>query len=147
MIGVFDGMGAIGRRGGHLYDVGRLARLGRYLERRSVTLKVGDGNLPPNKAGGFLAKPDGTAELILRGNPTDYEVWHELGHYIQWRKLGPDEYPKLPRHTVDDPIQDVPEQFVFDLLENSRERRWRRLTEAEREHAIWYVQEKKGGLR
>lgn len=85
--------------------------------------------------------------MLLRSDPTEYEVWHELGHYIQWRKLGADEYLKLVRHTIDDPVQDVPEQFVFDFLENSKDRRWYRLTEAEREHAIWYIQEKKGGIR
>ena len=145
-----------GRLGGQLYDSGKLGRLGRYLDRRKVTLRVGDEFLPPDKGGGFWARPDGSAELLLRSNPTEYEVWHELGHYRQWQQIGPDKklYLELPRWSRAKPIQDVPEQFVFDLLENSKERRWCRFTPEQQQHAIDYllgVPERgilgKGGIR
>ena len=65
---------------------------------------------------------------------------------LQWKNIGPKEYRGLPRWSPGNPIQDVPEQFVFDLLENSKDRRWYRLNFDEQQHAIDYV-ERRGGLR
>lgn len=42
-----------GRRGGDLYDTGKLAKLEDYLSRRGVTLKVGDEFVPHGMPGGF----------------------------------------------------------------------------------------------
>jgi len=67
------------RLGGKLYGEKDLGLLGKYLEKRGATLKVGDEHLPPNKGGAF----DGsTGTLYLRSNSTQYEVWHELSHYL-----------------------------------------------------------------
>ncbi len=96
------------------------------------------------KAGGFLAKENGSAELILRSNPTKYEVWHELGHYRQWSDFGSGAYRGLPRWSRANPIQDIPEQHVFDLLENSRH--WQLLNDAQRQHAVDYIYSR-GGIR
>ncbi|TQK74530.1 zincin-like metallopeptidase toxin 4 of polymorphic toxin system [Brevibacillus sp. AG162] len=105
------------RFGGKLYSEKDLKLLGKYLEKRGVTLKVGDEFLPPNKGGAFNAN-DG--ELYLRSNPTQYEVWHELSHYIQYRNIGKEAYLKLPRTQGRVPYNDLtqfnaPEQFVFDI--------------------------------
>ena len=135
-----------GALGGTAYSSEKLKSLGEYLGRRGVSLKVGDQFLPPGTSGGFVAKADGTAELILPSNPTQYQVWHELGHYVQWKDLGSDAYRALPRWSPSNPVQDIPEQFVFDLLENSKGRRWDQLTFEEQQHAIEYVL-KKGGIR
>ena len=85
-----------------------------------MTLEVGSASLEPGKAGAFRAAPDGTARLLLKADPTSELVWHELGHFIQWRRLGSDAYRALPRSTS----FNAPEQFVFDLLEQPT--RWYR---------------------
>ena len=129
------------RVAGVLYGEQRLAKLSRYLEKRGVILKVGDEFLDADKVGG-LAYGRCPAELLLRSNPTKYEVWHELGHYIQRQRIGPEAYANLPRYP-----QNVPEQFVFDLLENYQ-RRWSLLNFEEQQHAIRYVQSLSvGGIR
>ncbi|MGK5510481.1 zincin-like metallopeptidase toxin domain-containing protein [Brevibacillus formosus] len=135
------------RFGGKLYSEKDLKLLGKYLEKRGVTLKVGDEFLPPNKGGAFNAN-DG--ELYLRSNPTQYEVWHELSHYIQYRNIGKEAYLKLPRTQGRVPYNDLtqfnaPEQFVFDMLSNSS-KRWNMLNEREKQHAIDYILDY-GGIR
>jgi len=127
-----------GRLGGELYDTDKLRQLDKYLARRGVTLKVGDQFVPAGRAGAFSR--DGST-LVLLSNPTKYEVWHELGHYVQFRKLGREAYEGLPR-SLD---FNAPEQFVFDLLENS-EKRWNSLNFDEQQHATEYI-ERIGGFR
>jgi len=124
--------------GGKLYDPNKLEQLGRYLERRGVTLKVGDEHLPPGLSGAFAR--DGS-ELILRSNPTEYVVWHELSHFRQYQQVGQESYMALPRSLE----YNAPEQFVFDALENSP-KRWNALTFEEQQHAIGYIQ-RVGGMR
>lgn len=140
-----DFLDGMGRRGGQLYDPNKLAQLEGYLGRRGVTLKVGDEFVPAGKEGGFGASPDGMATLLLRNNPTQYEVWHELGHFRQWRQLGAAEYLGLQRWSRAIPVQDIPEQFVFDFLENAP-KRWNALTFEQQQHAIRYIKGK-GGIR
>ncbi|OSZ63596.1 hypothetical protein CAP40_17880 [Sphingomonas sp. IBVSS2] len=123
-----------GRLGGVLYDTTKLGRLEGYLGRRGVTLQVGDEFLPLGKAGGFDAV---NGRLALKSNPTEYEVWHELNHYIQYRKLGPEAYSAQGRIAK--------EQYVFDALENSP-KRWGALTPEQRTHAVDYIYAV-GGIR
>uniref|UniRef100_UPI001F451BD3 RHS repeat-associated core domain-containing protein n=1 Tax=Paenibacillus wulumuqiensis TaxID=1567107 RepID=UPI001F451BD3 len=134
------------RLGGKLYKQKDLEMLAKYLERRGVTLKVGDEYLPLNKGGAF----DGsTATLYLRSNPTEYEVWHELSHYIQYQAIGKEAYNQLPRTRGIIPMNDLsqfnaPEQFVYDMLSNSK--RWNKINEEEQKHANWYI-DNFGGIR
>jgi hypothetical protein len=122
-----DFVAGAGRIEGAPYGATRLAQLEAYLSRRGITLKVGDDFLDPTKVGGFDA---GSGQMLLRSNPTRYEVWHELSHYRQYQRLGRDAY--LAQSRV------AKEQFVFDLLENSA-KRWRSLSFEEQQHAIWYI--------
>ena len=125
-----------GRLGGELYDASKLAQPENYLSKRGVTLRVGDEFLPAGKAGGFNAAEE---TLSLRNNPTQYEVWHELSHYRQFKQLGPGAYMNQTRT--------LKEQFVFDLLENSP-RRWNNLNFEQQQHAIEYSQSQAvGGFR
>jgi hypothetical protein len=126
-----------GRLGGELYDTNKLSQLNGYLNRRGVELRVGDDYLPLGKGGGFDAEQ---GILYLRDNPTNYEVWHELSHFRQYQNIGKDAYLNLPRGEFN-----APEQFVFDMLENSP-KRWNALNFEERQHAIWYIYSK-GGFR
>lgn len=119
---------------GKLYGESRLEVLRKHLARRGVQLDVGDEFLRPNTAGGFSVHANGSARMILPSNPTDYVVTHELAHYVHWRKLGTEAYLNLPREKM----WNAAEQFVFDQLENPM--RWSRLSPAEREHAIWYIE-------
>ena len=94
----------------------------------------GDDIFPSHVAGGF----DGPArEIILRSNPTKMEVWHELSHFRQFQKLGPEAYIQQSRT--------MKEQFVFDLLENSP-RRWGSFTPEQRSSAVDYIYSV-GGIR
>jgi hypothetical protein len=129
-----------GEIGGRLYGAERLATLKRYLGRRGVSLEVGSPDLPYGKAGVFMSNADGSARLLLKAQPTNQLVWHELSHFIQWRRLGSDAYRALPRSTS----FNAPEQFVFDMLE--RPTRWYRLTEEYRIHSAEYIEEV-GGFR
>ncbi len=131
-----------GSLGGQLYPAAKLEQLGSYLAKRGVALKVGDEFLPPDARGVFAVYNSGGAELVLGSNPTAYEVWHELSHYIQYRRIGEEAYTALSRSRE---LGNVPEQFVFDMLENSP-KRWSALTYEEQQHAIAYI-ERVGGFR
>ncbi|MGX1826665.1 zincin-like metallopeptidase toxin domain-containing protein [Paenibacillus taichungensis] len=136
-----------GRLGGKLYSEKDLNLLGNYLDKRGVNLKVGDEFLPPGKGGGFNYN---TGELILKSNPTQYEVWHELSHYVQYKQIGKEAYSNLPRTSGPVPMNDLskfnaPEQFVYDMLSNSP-KKWNSLNEAEQLHANWYITQY-GGVR
>jgi hypothetical protein len=135
-----------GELGGRSYGAERLDALGRYLDRRGVRLEVGSPDLPFGKAGAFESSPDGTARLLLKADPTNQLVWHELGHFIQWRKVGPEAYLKLPRGPLHGDTFNAPEQFVFDLL--NQPSRWDRLTPEYQQHLIDYIEDPKtGGFR
>ncbi|MEK4245261.1 zincin-like metallopeptidase toxin domain-containing protein [Psychrobacillus sp. FSL K6-2684] len=145
--GKIDYVEDTGRLGGKYYSEKDLKLLGNYLGKRGVTLKVGDEFLPPGKGGGFNYN---TGELVLKSNPTQYEVWHELSHYIQYKQIGKEAYSKLPRTSGSVPITDLtrfnaPEQFVYDMLSNNP-KRWNYLNEAEQLHANWYITQY-GGIR
>ncbi len=135
---VTDFVGDVGRLDGTLYSPKKLGQLESYLGKRGVELRVGDKFVPPGKAGGFDSQ---NGVLFLRDNPTNYEVWHELSHFRQYQQIGRDAYLKLPRTTD----FNAPEQFVFDMLENSP-KRWNALNFDEQQHAIRYI-ENVGGLR
>ena len=94
----------------------------------------------PGKAGTFVTYPDGRARLLLKADPTNQLVWHELGHFVQWRRIGSEAYRALTRSTS----FNAPEQFVFDLLE--RPDRWRRLTPQFPIDSAEYIEEV-GGFR
>jgi RHS repeat-associated protein len=123
-----------GRLGGILYGERRLAKLKNYLDRQGVDLFVGDEYVPRNKGGAFRVPldPGQRPAMILRSNPTQYEVWHELSHYIHYQRIGREAFINLPRSAE----RNAAEQFVFDMLENNERRWWGRLNEAERQHAI-----------
>ncbi len=123
------------RLGGKLYNPAKLDTLSSYLNKRGFKLRLdGDDVLPPNVAAGF----DGVKkEIILRRNATELEVFHELSHLRQYQQIGPDAYNALSRIEK--------EQFVFDLLENSK-KRWYGFSEAERLSAIDYIL-RIGGIR
>ncbi|EAC7253710.1 hypothetical protein AF087_04125, partial [Listeria monocytogenes] len=97
-----------------------------------------------NKGGAFNAE---TGTIILKDNPTRYEVLHEVSHYIQYKNIGKGAYKTLPRagKTFDTKQFNAPEQFVYDMLSNNT-RRWKSFTEAERMHANWYINNF-GGIR
>lgn len=109
------------------FDFCAVKVLGRYLEKRGITLKVGDRFVPEGAGGAFDSFE---RQMLLRENPTRYEVTHELSHYIQYRNLGPSAYQALSRRAK--------EQFVFDMLERSPAR-WGKLIYAEQQEAIDYI--------
>ncbi len=131
-----DAMAETGRVSGKLYGQSRLATLQSYLDKRGVDLMVGDEFLEKGQAAGFKIFTPGSGirpQLLLGSSPTEYEVTHELAHYVHYSKIGPEAYWELPRATR----WDVPEQAVFDMLEHPA--RWQRLNPEEQAHAIRYI--------
>jgi hypothetical protein len=107
--------------------------LKRDLASRGIELRLGPAHLQEGQAAGF----DGPHRFMVFGdNPTQYDVAHEMAHLQQWEQLGPEAYDNLTR------VQK--EQFVFDALSNSPQ--WELFTDAERAHAVWYI-EWVGGIR
>ncbi len=96
--------------GDAMYGAERLAKLGRYLERRGFSLRLDDARLPAEKGGGFIAK---SREILLRSDASKSQVWHELSHYLDFKRLGPNAYGRLSY-----PLGR--EQNVYDLLRRSR---------------------------
>lgn len=78
-----------GRLDGTLYSSKDLVLLENYLKKRGIELKIGDKYLPANKGGAFNAE---TGTIILKDNPTRYEVLHEVSHYIQYKNIGKGAY-------------------------------------------------------
>ncbi len=119
------------RLGGRLYGEGQLVKLESYLGRRNVTLvRDADEFLAAQGANGlFRANANGTGALYLRSNPTQYEVWHELQHFRDFRNTGFDAYKALQRVGR--------EQSVYDVLSGAR--RWPMLNAAEQDHAFRYI--------
>jgi hypothetical protein len=76
----------------------------------------------------FRVYKDGSATLFLRSNPTHYEIMHELMHREQFQRIGAILFSKLSRLER--------EQYVYDAL---RKKCWKRLTQAEQQHAMAYI--------
>lgn len=66
--------------GGALYPPERLQRLVGYLERRNVSVFGTEGNP------GFMARADGSGQMLLPENPTVLQVKHELSHTLTSRR-------------------------------------------------------------
>lgn len=138
-VATVDAVAETGYLGGKLYGPSRLATLESHLDKRGVDLLVGDEFLNLGQAGGFKTfRPDSgiRPQMILGTNPTEYQVTHELGHYVHYSKVGPEAYWNLPRT----PSWNAPEQTVFDMLEHPA--RWQKLNPAEQRHAINYINRK-----
>lgn len=82
---------------------------------------------------GFRAMdPDtGKPTVYLWPNSTALQVKHELSHYLDCKRLGPENYSSLS------PLQK--EQMVLDRLQNKK-KFWNKLNMKEREFSIDYVE-------
>jgi len=77
----------------------------------------------------FMRFKDGSAGILLRPNATRYQLAHELKHYEHWL-ADPAKYVKLGKLER--------EEFVFKALQVSNH--WRLFTDAERIHALEYIE-------
>lgn len=119
--------------GGQLYGADRLAKLTAYMKKRGFTVVLDHESVVAGPRFGVF---DAEKKLLyLRSTATEYHVWHELCHYLQYEELGFEVYSKLSKVAK--------EQFVFDFLINHK--RWGMLSAEERESAIWYIL-KVGGI-
>ena len=117
----------VGRMGGELYGRQRLGSLTRYLERRGIDLRIGKSN-------SFKVFPgDKRPVLTLKRNPTEYEVWHELSHYLHFNRVGKSQYLSYLRR----PGVNIPEAEVFRSLAG----RWNKLNAKQQQHAIEYLRD------
>jgi len=121
-----------GKLGGDVISRDYYAKLGSYLEKRGVDLRRG-------KTSGFkVFEGDKRPALVLRKNATQYEAWHEISHYLDYKKIGKADYLNLPRRVG----ANIPEQNVFQSL--ARPGRWERLNPTEQNHAWNYLRERWG---
>lgn len=77
----------------------------------------------------FMARADGTGQMLLPANPTVLQVKHELSHYLDFRKMGFEAYRDMGRVNR--------EASVLDRLQANRS--WSTFTDAERQFSIGYV--------
>jgi RHS repeat-associated protein len=124
------------RVAGELYGAERLEKLAQYLAERDVELVPNADALldsvstPIEQVNARLQVfEDETAKLYLRSDPTRYEVWHELGHYLDFRDMGYDAFIRAGDTQL--------EQNVYDLLRSPR--RWPMLDLFEQDSADLYV--------
>ncbi len=136
--GGLDLVQGTGRLGGKLYGPDRMNQLANYLEKRNIKLILDDPMLDSRRMNGAFNRVKG--ELLLRSDATEYEVWHELSHYIQYRQIGPEAYSQLTRS----PTYNEPEEFVLQMLAGNNRRWIYQLNQAERDHAIWYILKTRG---
>ena len=124
--------------GAEPYGPRRLELLGKYLDKRGVDLVI-----DPNAVGGRFnyLTPTGRPRFVVGPDARAEVVWHELGHFIQWRRVGGTEaYRALPREFGNH----VPEQSVFDLLQQPT--RWERLSPGYRVRSVEYIELDWGGM-
>jgi len=122
-----------GFKDGELIPDSILKRLSGRLNRNNTSIiknewaqeileKTGDGAQ-------FVRFKDGSAGILLRPNATRYQLVHELKHYEHWL-ADPAKYAKLGMLAR--------EEFVFKALQDSNH--WRLFTDAERTHALEYIE-------
>jgi len=118
-------MAESGQLGGRLYDLEKLAKLARYLERRGIVLN-------PARNGSF----DGARSVMtLPRNPTVLNVRHELSHYLDFKRFGSDYYTRFSSFAR--------EEMVLDRLRKNRV--WNTLNELERKWSDLYPLSRPGG--
>ncbi len=101
-------------------------------EFKSLSIEVNPAYLDTlpgtKKAAAFVVKPDGTAIIYLRENPTYYEWAHELAHGYHYKSIG-------GTHEAWKKISDIEKEVkVFQALHQTKI--WDRLTPGERQNAI-----------
>ena len=109
--------------GGDLYPKEKLSSLIKYLEKRNVHV-YGVIDDPC-----FIARREGVNHMYLSEHPTVLEVKHELSHWLDYKKLGFEEYSKLSRHQR--------ESLVLERLQKNRI--WDDLNQLEKEFSVKYV--------
>jgi hypothetical protein len=108
---------------GALYPDAKLRQLVNYLERRNVSVFGTEGN--PT----FIARADGSGQMLLPANPTELQVKHELSHYLDFKNMGFEAYRDLGRTAR--------EVSVLERLQGNR--LWPRLNQAEQDFSVNYV--------
>jgi hypothetical protein len=120
-----DLMAESGQLGGRLYDLEKLAKLARYLERRGIVLN-------PALNGSF----DGVrGAMTLPRSPTILNVRHELSHYLDFKRFGADYYTRFSSFAR--------EELVLERLRKNRV--WNTLNELERKWSDLYPLSRPGG--
>ncbi len=110
----------------------KLSMLVKYLERRGVYVYETKGE--PF----FRGRKDLPSQIYLPENPTVLQVKHELSHWLDFKRLGFDEYKKLSVYQR--------ESMVLDRLQSNR-RIWEDLNQFERDFSINYVEKIRLGYK
>lgn len=109
---------------GQLYSPDKMRQLVKYLERCNISVYGTEGNPA------FIAKADGTGQMLFPENPTVLQVKHELSHYLDFKNMGFEAYRDMGRLGR--------EVSVLDRLQQNRV--WSQLNTSEREFSINYVE-------
>ena len=121
-------------------------KLRAYLNKRDVNLKVGSEAADwfaanPKAIGGFEVPGAGKPTMYLSANPSRYEVWHELSHFLEYRNIGRAEYMA----GLDSFRTAAREGFGWRQLRGPKPdmpghgRRWGMLNQGEQGHALKYA--------
>ena len=109
---------------GDLYPKDKLPTLVNYLNKRGVNV------YGTNAAPCFIGRSNGAHHIYLPENPTVLQVKHELSHWLDFKKLGFNNYAKLSKYER--------EKMVLDRLQTNR--LWNDLNNFEKDFSINYVE-------
>lgn len=88
-----------------------------------------------NAAPCFIGRKNGINHIYLPENPTALQVKHELSHWLDFKRLGYDEYSKLSTYQR--------EKMVLDRLQNNKI--WGDLNQLEKDFSLNYIEQFKYG--
>ena len=102
-----------------------------YLEKRGTYVYATSGE--PF----FRGRKNGALQLYLPENPTVLQVKHELSHWLDFRRLGYEEYSKLSVYDR--------ENMALERLQSNRI--WKELNRFERDFSVNYVEKIRLGYK
>ncbi len=102
-----------------------------YLEKREVNVYGTDG------APRFVGRKNGPLQVYLPEHPTVLQVKHEISHWLDFKKLGYEEYSKLSVYQR--------EKMVLERLQENRI--WKDLNQFEKDFSLDYVEKIKCGYK
>ena len=132
----------VARIPGKPFGTEKLEQLKTYLSTFKVNIEF-DETFLNNKGwnGAFRYRDNGTATIFLRNDPSEYEVWHELGHAFDWidavTEYGPSSAFKLTLGIDETAARLASEQSAYQFLRNST--LWNQLSVLEQNHTILYI--------
>jgi hypothetical protein len=128
-----DFMSELGRRDGKLMGAGNMDKLKKGLGKWDIKVVENADEFLKGKGNAAFDSKSGT--IYLKGNPTRYEVLHEVSHAIDYRTYGKKGYELLTKAER--------ERKVVERLYKSN---WKQFSETERFHILEHYRDNQGIL-